>query len=60
MPTTWPEGPAEPPLAGSADSIFPALEALLPLVQKPIQYVGGEVNAVAADWDDADVRWALR
>ena len=59
MPTTWPEGPAEPPLAGSADSIFPALEALLPLVQKPIQYVGGEVNAVAADWDDADVRWAL-
>ena len=43
----------------SADSVFPALEALLPLVQKPIQYVGGEVNAVAADWDDADVRWAL-
>ena len=59
MPTIWPEGPAEPPLAGSADSVFPALEALLPLVQKPIQYVGGEVNAVAADWDDADVRWAL-
>jgi radical SAM family uncharacterized protein len=59
MPTTWPDGPAEPPLAGSADSVFPALEALLPLVQKPIQYVGGEVNAVAADWDDADVRWAL-
>ena len=43
----------------SDDSVFPALEALLPLVQKPIQYVGGEVNAVAADWDDADVRWAL-
>jgi radical SAM family uncharacterized protein len=43
----------------SADSVFPALEALLPLVQKPIQYVGGEVNAVAADWDEADVRWAL-
>ena len=43
----------------SADSVFPALEALLPLVQKPIQYVGGEVNAVTTDWDDADVRWAL-
>ena len=43
----------------SADSVFPALEALLPRVQKPIQYVGGEVNAVAADWTEADVRWAL-
>ena len=43
----------------SADSVFPALEALLPRVQKPIQYVGGEVNAVAADWNEADVRWAL-
>ena len=43
----------------SADSVFPALEQLLPLVQKPIQYVGGEVNAVASDWDEADVRWAL-
>ena len=44
---------------GSADSVFPALEALLPLVQKPIQYVGGEVNAVTTEWDEADVRWAL-
>ncbi len=43
----------------SAESVFPALEALLPLVQKPIQYVGGEVNAVTTNWDDADVRWAL-
>lgn len=43
----------------SAASVFPALEALLPRVQKPIQYVGGEVNAVAADWQDAEVRWAL-
>jgi radical SAM family uncharacterized protein len=43
----------------SADSVFPALEVLLPLVQKPIQYVGGEVNAVPTDWDGADVRWAL-
>ncbi len=43
----------------SPESVFPALETLLPRVQKPIQYVGGEVNAVVADWDDADVRWAL-
>ena len=43
----------------SADSVFPALETLLPLVQKPIQYVGGEVNAVTTDWNDAEVRWAL-
>ena len=43
----------------AADSVFPALEALLPLVQKPIQYVGGEVNAVTTEWDEADVRWAL-
>ena len=43
----------------SADSVFPSLETLLPLVQKPIQYVGGEVNAVPTDWEDADVRWAL-
>ena len=46
-------------VSGAADSVFPALEALLPLVQKPIQYVGGEVNAVTTEWDDADVRWAL-
>ncbi len=43
----------------SPESVFPALEALLPRVQKPIQYVGGEVNAVSAEWDAADVRWAL-
>jgi radical SAM family uncharacterized protein len=28
-------------------------------VSKPIQYVGGEVNAVSKDWDAATVRWAL-
>ena len=39
--------------------VFDRLEHLLPLVQKPIQYVGGEVNAVRADWESADVRWAL-
>ena len=51
--------PTTSPASGTADSVFPALEALLPLVQKPIQYVGGEVNAVSTEWDDADVRWAL-
>src|SRR2546430_11156499 len=27
--------------------------------RKPVQYVGGELNAVVKDWDAADVRWAL-
>src|ERR1051326_8227281 len=40
-------------------SLFPALEPLLPRVRKPIQYVGGEVGSVTKDWDTADVRWAL-
>ncbi|WP_018351295.1 TIGR03960 family B12-binding radical SAM protein [Longispora albida] len=43
----------------SVPSVFPRLEALLPKVQKPIQYVGGELNAVVKDWDAAVVRWAL-
>ncbi|MBN6057553.1 TIGR03960 family B12-binding radical SAM protein [Nonomuraea sp. RK-328] len=43
----------------SVESIFHRLEALLPKVQKPIQYVGGELNSTVKDWDDADVRWAL-
>ena len=41
------------------DSLYPALEPLLPRVRKPIQYVGGEVGSVVKDWDQADVRWAL-
>ncbi len=39
--------------------MFDELEQLLPLVSKPIQYVGGEVNSVSKDWDGATVRWAL-
>ena len=39
--------------------VFDRLEELLPLVSKPVQYVGGEVNAVVKDWDACDVRWAL-
>ena len=42
-----------------AKSVFDRLEPLLPLVSKPIQYVGGEVNAQSKDWDEHPVRWAL-
>jgi radical SAM family uncharacterized protein len=40
-------------------SVYPLLEPLLPLVRKPVQYVGGELNSVVKDWDAAEVRWAL-
>jgi radical SAM family uncharacterized protein len=41
------------------ESLFARLEPLLPSVQKPIQYVGGEMHAVVKDWDSVSVRWAL-
>ena len=44
------------------ESLFPRLEPLLPSVQKPIQYVGGELNATVQEWDEPGVpmvRWAL-
>src|SRR6059058_1408931 len=50
------------------ESVWERLEPLLPRVQKPIQYVGGEQHAVVKDWDllpadgaggDSTVRWAL-
>ena len=44
------------------ESLFPRLEPLLPSVQKPIQYVGGELNATVKEWDEPGVpmvRWAL-
>jgi len=40
-------------------SVFADLERLLPSVRKPIQYVGGEINAINKDWDSVAVRWAL-
>ncbi|WP_328995837.1 TIGR03960 family B12-binding radical SAM protein [Kribbella sp. NBC_01245] len=43
----------------TVESLFARLEPLLPTVQKPIQYVGGELNSVSKDWDAATVRWAL-
>jgi len=41
------------------ESVFDELEDLLPLVNKPIQYVGGEVNAVTKPWDSVPVHWAI-
>ena len=32
---------------------------MLPKVSKPIQYVGGELNAQVKDWDEVNVHWAL-
>jgi hypothetical protein len=40
-------------------SLFADLEPLLPRVSKPIQYVGGELNAQVKDWDSVAVHWAL-
>ncbi len=48
--------------AVSGESVFDRLEALLPFVSKPIQYVGGELNSTIKEWDFAGpetVRWAL-
>jgi len=41
------------------DSLFNRLEPLLAQVTKPIQYVGGELNAVTKDWADTDLHWVL-
>ncbi|MFB9909293.1 TIGR03960 family B12-binding radical SAM protein [Allokutzneria oryzae] len=43
----------------SVQSVFAQLEPLLPQVSKPVQYVGGELNATTKDWEDACVRWCL-
>ncbi|MFZ2503318.1 MAG: TIGR03960 family B12-binding radical SAM protein [Nocardioides sp.] len=44
-------------------SVFARIEPKLPRVQRPIQYVGGELNAVVKPWSCAPegetVRWAL-
>ncbi len=41
------------------ESIFADLEKLLPFVNKPVQYVGGELNAIKKDWNQTQVRWCL-
>ncbi len=43
----------------SVTSVFEQLEPLLPRVSKPVQYVGGELNATVKDWEATTVRWAL-
>src|SRR3954469_14487791 len=43
----------------SGETLSPRLEPLLAQVQKPIQYVGGELNAQVKAWDDVAVHWAL-
>lgn len=53
---------AENVTAGEPASVLGRLEALLPRVSKPVQYVGGELNATVKDWacgGPATVRWAL-
>ena len=39
--------------------MFDQLELVLPRVSKPVQYIGGELNAAVKDWDTSKVRWAL-
>ncbi len=46
-------------MSATSQSVFSRLEPLLPTVQKPIQYVGGELNSTVKEWESADVRWAL-
>ena len=41
------------------ESVWSALEPLLPKVGKPVQYVGGELNATVKAWDSTAVRWTL-
>src|SRR3982751_4218740 len=43
----------------TGESLYPRVEPLLAQVQKPIQYVGGELNAQLKPWDDVAVHWAL-
>src|SRR5512133_4345900 len=46
-------------IATGPASLVPRLEPLLPLVSKPIQYVGGELNSVMKEWESVEVRWCL-
>ncbi|QGK69210.1 TIGR03960 family B12-binding radical SAM protein [Allosaccharopolyspora coralli] len=43
----------------SVQSVYDQLEPLLSRVSKPVQYVGGELNSTAKDWDETSVRWCL-
>ena len=46
-------------VTAAGPDLFPRLEPLLARIRKPVQYVGGERNAVAGDWAAAEVRWCL-
>ena len=39
----------------AGESLYPRLEPLLAQIQKPIQYVSGELNAQVKPWDAAAV-----
>src|SRR4029450_10789232 len=52
-----PGGPPGRVMTG--ETLSPRLEPLLAHIQKPIQYVGGELNAQVKPWDGAAVHWAL-
>jgi len=41
------------------NSIFYQLEKILPLVEKPGRYVGGEYNSIVKNWESIDTRIAL-
>src|SRR3954466_10868580 len=43
----------------TGESLYPRVEPLRAQVQKPIQYVGGELNSQVKPWDDVAVHWAL-
>jgi radical SAM family uncharacterized protein len=45
--------------AGAPMSLYPSLEPLLTQVNKPVQYIGGEVNSVSKAFEAAEVTWAL-
>ena len=46
-------------MALSPDEIILKLERILPTVQKPARYTGGELNQVVKDWDSIDTHIAL-
>ena len=46
-------------MTARSQPMFDQLEPLLAHVNKPIQYVGGELNAVTKPWDAVGVHWVL-
>ena len=46
-------------MAHTPESISRGLDRILPFVQKPARYTGGEYNAIVKDWDATPYRLAL-